>query len=85
MHARPDTLLLAAGWWSGSGVARGALAIHRDRMAPAAWTTALRIDLRDHLVFPALVNAHDHLHVNAVPPLRRQSLRRDRGRVGPSG
>ncbi|WP_425600802.1 amidohydrolase family protein [Frateuria edaphi] len=70
MHARPDTLLLAAGWWSGSGVARGALAIHRDRMAPAAWTTALRIDLRDHLVFPALVNAHDHLHVNAVPPLR---------------
>ncbi|MGN2253867.1 amidohydrolase family protein [Frateuria sp. GZRe12] len=70
MHARPDTLLLAAGWWSGSGVARGALAIHRDRMAPAAWTTALRIDLRDHLVFPALINAHDHLHVNAVPPLR---------------
>lgn len=70
MHARPDTLLLAAGWWSGSGVARGALAIHRDRMAPAAWATALRIDLRDHLVFPALINAHDHLHVNAVPALR---------------
>lgn len=70
MRAHPDTLLLAAGWWSGSGVARGALAIHRGNMAPAAWTTALRIDLRDHLVFPALINAHDHLHVNAVPPLR---------------
>src|SRR5690606_31511933 len=30
---------------------------------------AARIDLRGHLVFPALANAHDHLHVNAVPPL----------------
>jgi len=70
VRSHPDTLLLAAGWWSGSGVARGALAIHHGTMAPAAWTTALRIDLRDHLVFPGLINAHDHLHVNAVPPLR---------------
>jgi len=70
VRSHPDTLLLAAGWWSGSGVARGALAIHRETMAPAAWTTALRIDLRDHLVFPGLINAHDHLHVNTVPPLR---------------
>jgi cytosine/adenosine deaminase-related metal-dependent hydrolase len=70
MDARRDTLLLAAGWWTGSGVARGTLAIHGGRMAPAAWSPALRIDLRDHLVFPGLVNAHDHLHVNAVPPLR---------------
>lgn len=28
-----------------------------------------RVDLRDHLVLPALINAHEHLHVNAVPPL----------------
>ncbi|HEV2703424.1 MAG TPA: hypothetical protein VGV09_17485 [Steroidobacteraceae bacterium] len=26
-------------------------------------------DLRDHVVLPALVNAHDHLHQNGVPPL----------------
>jgi cytosine/adenosine deaminase-related metal-dependent hydrolase len=25
--------------------------------------------LRDHVVLPALVNAHDHLHQNGVPPL----------------
>ena len=70
MDARRDTLLLGAGWWTGSGIARGTLAIHGDRMAAAAWSPALRIDLRDHLVFPGLINAHDHLHVNAVPPLR---------------
>jgi cytosine/adenosine deaminase-related metal-dependent hydrolase len=51
-------------------MARGALAIRDDRMAPAAWSPALRVDLRDHLVFPGLVNAHEHLHLNAVPPLR---------------
>lgn len=33
----------------------------------AAW--AYQLDLRDHLIFPGLINAHDHLHVNAVPPL----------------
>lgn len=27
------------------------------------------LDLPDHLVFPGLVNAHDHLHLNAIPPL----------------
>src|SRR6266545_565940 len=33
--------------------------------APGAWT----IDLRDHLVFPGLINAHDHLQLNNIPPL----------------
>jgi hypothetical protein len=70
MDARRDTLLHAAGGWTGSGIARGTLAIRGERMAAAAWSPALRIDLRDHLVFPGLINAHDHLHVNAVPPLR---------------
>jgi cytosine/adenosine deaminase-related metal-dependent hydrolase len=27
------------------------------------------LDLRDHLVFPGLINAHDHLHLNNVPRL----------------
>jgi hypothetical protein len=29
--------------------------------------------LRHHLVLPALVNAHDHLHQNGVPPLPQQT------------
>jgi cytosine/adenosine deaminase-related metal-dependent hydrolase len=33
--------------------------------AEAAWT----LDLKEHLVFPGLVNAHDHLHRNNIPPL----------------
>jgi len=27
------------------------------------------LDLRDHLIFPGLINAHDHLHLNSIPPL----------------
>jgi cytosine/adenosine deaminase-related metal-dependent hydrolase len=34
-----------------------------------ATSNARDVDLTDHLVFPGLVNAHDHLHVNGVPPL----------------
>lgn len=30
---------------------------------------AHRIDLRDHVIAPGLVNAHEHLHLNAMPPL----------------
>jgi hypothetical protein len=32
---------------------------------PGAW----ELDLRDHLIFPGLVNAHDHLQLNNIPPL----------------
>lgn len=35
--------------------------------APGAWA----LDLRDHLVFPGLINAHDHLQLNNIPPLPR--------------
>src|SRR5688572_31351335 len=27
------------------------------------------LDLRDHLIFPGLINAHDHLHLNNIPRL----------------
>src|SRR4051794_40169899 len=33
--------------------------------SPEAWT----IYLRDHLIFPGLINAHDHLHLNNIPRL----------------
>ena len=32
---------------------------------PDAW----EIDLRDHLILPGLINAHDHLHLNNIPAL----------------
>src|SRR4051812_42200223 len=34
-----------------------------------AWT----LDLRDHLIFPGLINAHDHLHLNNVPRLPQEA------------
>jgi cytosine/adenosine deaminase-related metal-dependent hydrolase len=67
-----DIVLHAAGWWSGTGIVRGPLAIRAGRLA-AAVPAAPCIDLRGHLLFPALVNAHEHLHVNAVPPLRHDT------------
>ena len=45
------------------------LPIRAGRIGASLAARAYRLDLRDHLVFPGLINAHDHLHVNAVPPL----------------
>jgi cytosine/adenosine deaminase-related metal-dependent hydrolase len=44
------------------------LAFVNGRVA-AAPADALHVDLRDHFVFPGLINAHDHLQLNAIPPL----------------
>ncbi|MGN6113115.1 MAG: amidohydrolase family protein [Luteimonas sp.] len=54
---------------SPSGVARAPLRIHDGRIASTPATGAPRVALDGHCVFPGLVNAHDHLHVNAIPPL----------------
>jgi cytosine/adenosine deaminase-related metal-dependent hydrolase len=35
----------------------------------SACAGAYPIDLRGHFVFPGLVNAHDHLQLNCIPPL----------------
>jgi cytosine/adenosine deaminase-related metal-dependent hydrolase len=32
---------------------------------PGTWS----LDLREHLIFPGLINAHEHLQVNNIPPL----------------
>jgi cytosine/adenosine deaminase-related metal-dependent hydrolase len=45
------------------------LAFEDGRVIDVARTGAYRLDLRDHLVFPGLINAHDHLQLNSVPPL----------------
>lgn len=52
-----------------TGVSREPLTIRAGRIDSATAAGAYRLDLRDHLVFPGLINAHDHLQVNAIPPL----------------
>lgn len=51
------------------GVTREPLPIRAGRIDSAVANSAYRVDLRDHLIFPGLINAHDHLQVNTVPPL----------------
>jgi cytosine/adenosine deaminase-related metal-dependent hydrolase len=50
------------------GIRRESLAFAKG-LVSAASAGALRLDLRDHLIFPGLINAHDHLQLNNVPPL----------------
>lgn len=45
------------------------LTLGGGRIGGAPEADAYRVDLRGHLVFPGLINAHEHLQVNAVPPL----------------
>src|SRR5690242_3721470 len=66
----PDIVLCGAAVAAADGMSRGPLPIRVGRIAPSAPADAWRLDLRDHLIFPGLINAHDHLHVNAIPPLR---------------
>src|SRR5579871_5018869 len=35
---------------------------------------AYRLSLADHLIFPGLINAHDHLQLNCIPALPRSEL-----------
>jgi cytosine/adenosine deaminase-related metal-dependent hydrolase len=53
-----------------SGSARAPLPIRAGRIGSSLAARAYRVDLRDHLIFPGLINAHEHLHVNAIPPLQ---------------
>ena len=50
------------------GASRERLVVEGDRFATDAGDDGLP-DLAGQLVFPGLVNAHDHLHLNAIPPL----------------
>ncbi|GAA0887315.1 amidohydrolase family protein [Rhodanobacter soli] len=56
-----------------AGASRAPLPIRGGRIGSSLAARAWRIDLHDHLIFPGLINAHEHLHVNAVPPLRAEA------------
>jgi len=68
--ARTHASLCGAACVSPEGTSREPLSIRGGRIAESVPAWAHRIDLRDHLIFPGLINAHDHLQVNAVPPLQ---------------
>jgi cytosine/adenosine deaminase-related metal-dependent hydrolase len=51
------------------GLVRAPVPIRDGRIGSAPGVQAPRLRLDGHLVLPGLVNAHEHLHVNAVPPL----------------
>src|SRR5579871_1490858 len=47
----------------------GPLFLSGGHIAPSALPGQWEKDLRDHLIFPGLVNAHEHLHLNSIPRL----------------
>lgn len=70
LQAALDVSLCRAVSVTPEGASRAPLPIRAGRIGSSLAARAWRIDLREHLIFPGLVNAHEHLHVNAVPPLR---------------
>jgi cytosine/adenosine deaminase-related metal-dependent hydrolase len=67
--AMPDATLCHALTVKGAADPRAPLPISMGRIGTAVNARAYQVDLRDHLIFPGLINAHDHLQLNAVPPL----------------
>lgn len=70
MPSTANVTLCGAATITSAGISRAPLPVRRGRVAASPASPNYRVDLRDHLIFPGLINAHDHLHVNSVPPLR---------------
>ena len=54
-------------------IQRSPLHLAGGRITAEAPAGAQAIDLRDHLIFPGLINAHDHLHLNNIPRLPQEA------------
>ncbi len=70
LQAAMDVSLCRAVSIAAEGSSRAPLPIRAGRIGSSLAARAYRVDLRDHLIFPGLINAHEHLHVNTVPPLK---------------
>jgi len=64
-----NTMLCGARTVTVDGESRAPVAIAAGKICASLPGHAYGVDLRDHVVAPGLVNAHEHLHLNAVPPL----------------
>jgi cytosine/adenosine deaminase-related metal-dependent hydrolase len=67
-HAR-DVMLEGAQIVHHDRVVAQPLAVHDGHVAANAAPDGFRVDLRDHLILPGLINAHDHLQLNNIPAL----------------
>lgn len=70
LQAAMDVSMCRAVSITPEGTSRMPLPIRAGRIGSSLAARAYRVDLRDHLIFPGLINAHEHLHVNTVPPLK---------------
>src|SRR3546814_18252987 len=73
LQAAMDVSLCRAVSVTAEASSRVPLPIRAGRIGSSLAARAYRIDLRDNLVFPGLINAHEHLHVNTVPPLKTRA------------
>jgi len=71
LHANRDVSLYRGTALTPDGPSREPLALRAGCIAASEAAGAYRIDLRDHLIFPGLINAHEHLQVNCIPPFRK--------------
>jgi hypothetical protein len=73
LQAAMDVSLCRATSVTPDGCSRVPLPIRAGRIGSSLAARAYRLDLHDHLIFPGLINAHEHLHVNTVPPLKARA------------
>ncbi|WP_338339946.1 amidohydrolase family protein [Xanthomonas euvesicatoria] len=67
--AMADVCLQGARAITQAGPSRAAVTIRAGRFGGTLGTGTVRMDLQGHVLAPGLINAHEHLQVNCVPPL----------------